>query len=110
MRCARSSKLLLALADHFHDAGEGAVLGRFGQRLATHEQAVAHGTAQTIVKSRSLLFDFLTGADHQFGRRRRRGSAEISNEVGDGEIGFVSYGGNDRDLRRQRLCGRGLHC
>ena len=36
-------KPLLALADEFHGTGEGAVLREFGQGLAAHQQAVAHG-------------------------------------------------------------------
>ena len=57
-----------------------------------HQEAIPHRTAETLVKSRSLVVDFLTGADDEFGRRRRCRCAEISYEVDDGEICLVAYG------------------
>src|ERR1051326_447051 len=40
-------EFLLALANNFHDAGKGAVLGEFGQGLTSHQQAVTHGAAKS---------------------------------------------------------------
>ena len=101
-------EFLLALADEFHHAGEGAVLREFGQGLASHQQAVAHGAAEAIVQSGGVVFDFLARADDEFGGGGGRGSAQVGNEIDDGEIGFVADGGDHAEFRRRRRCGRGL--
>jgi hypothetical protein len=91
-------EFLLALANNFHDAGKGAVLGEFGQGLTSHQQAVTHGAANALVESRGVVFDFLARADHQFGCGRGRRSAEVGDEIDDGEIGFMANSGNNRNL------------
>ncbi len=84
----------------FHHAGEGAVLGQFGEGLASHEEAVAHGAGEALVQGGGLFFDFLARADDEFGGRGRRGSAQVGDEVGDGEIGFVADGGDHGNFGR----------
>ena len=87
-------EFLLALADDFHHAGEGAVLREFGQCLASHEEAVAHGAGEAIVQGGGVVFDFLARTDDEFGGGRGRGGAQVGDEVDDGEIGFVADGGD----------------
>jgi len=89
---------LLALMNEFHHADECAVLREFGEGLAAHQQAVTHGAAEAVIQSGGVIFDFLAGADDEFGRSRGRGSAEVGNEVDDREIGFVADGGDYGDL------------
>ena len=76
------------------------MLRQFGQGLPSHEQAIAHRAVQALVQAGRLFFDLLPRTDHELGCRGWRGRPEIGDEIGDGEIGFVTYGRNDRNLRR----------
>ena len=91
-------ELLLALANEFHHAGEGAVLREFGQGLAPHQQAITHGATEALVQRGGVVFDLLARADHEFGGGRGRGSAEVRDEIDDGEIGLVPDGGDQRNF------------
>src|SRR5208337_4476633 len=81
-------------------AGKSAVLGQFGEGLATHQQAVAHGPAKALAQCGGMFFDLLAGADDEFGRCRRSRCAQVGDEISDGEIGFVADCGDYGDLRR----------
>ena len=43
-----------------------------------------------------MLGDFVLGLGDELGGGRGSGSAEVGGEVGDGEVGFVADGGDDR--------------
>ena len=42
-----------------------------------------------------MLGDLVLGFGNQLGGGGRRGSAQVGDEVGDGEVGLVADGGND---------------
>ena len=54
-------------------------------------------TAQAGGQVRELFEDFAGIGGEDFGSGARGGSAEISNEVGDGEIDLVPHGAYNRD-------------
>jgi hypothetical protein len=60
------------------------------------------------VQGGSVIFHFLARADDQFGGRGRRGSAEVGDEIDDGEVGFVADGGDDGDLGGRDGAGQGF--
>jgi hypothetical protein len=45
-----------------------------------------------------MLGDLVLSFGNELGGGRRRGSAEVGGKVGDGEIGFVTDGGDDGEL------------
>ena len=54
-----------------------------------------HASQERLQRLTQLLFTF----HHQFSRYRGGGRTQVSHKIGNSIINFVSYGGNDRDLR-----------
>ena len=56
----------------------------------------------------NVLGNLVLRLSDEFGRGRGRGSAEIGYKVGDGEVGFVTYRGNDGKAARCNRAGYSL--
>ena len=50
----------------------------------------------------------LPGADDHLGRGGRRGGAEVGDEIGDGDVGLVSDGGDNGNRRGGNSAGDGF--
>ena len=81
------------------DAGFGAGDGNAGEALAGLEELEAAGAFQAGIEAGEVVGDAVLGLGDELGGGGRRGRAEVGDEVGDGEVGFVAYGGDDGNLR-----------
>ncbi len=90
-----------------HDGG-GAVDTAFMQGAGGHGQAIAQGLQHLGVLRGDDIEQAVFGADDELGGGRGRGRAEIGDEIGDGEIGFVADGGDDRHFGCANGAGDGL--
>ena len=83
---------LIPLADEDgFDANAGKGVGRL------HE-AIAGGAENALIEGVYTVSDIVQGGGDEFGGGRGRGSAQIGDEVCDGEVGLVADGGDDGKL------------
>ncbi len=80
------------------DTGFGAGDGNAGQTLPGLEELEAAGALEAGVEAGEVLGDAVLGLGDELGGGRRGGRAEVGDEVSDGEVGFVAYGGDHRNL------------
>ena len=70
-----------------------------GEAFAQAHQLEARGTLETMRLIGQVIGDFVLGLSDEFSGGGWRGSAEVGNKVGDGEVGFVTDRGYDGELR-----------
>src|SRR5690349_22218380 len=66
---------------------------------AEDENSVAHLLGESAAKIGDVVVEFTAGLHDELGGGGRRGGANVGDEIGDGEIGFVADAGDDRNLR-----------
>ena len=85
---------LLPPLNYVANSRHGAVLRQLIQRLPRQYELVAHCASQALPQVADRLFQLVARLDHHLCCRRRSGGAQVGNEIGNGEIGFVSDGGD----------------
>ena len=80
------------------DAGFGAGDGDARETLAGLEELEAAGAFEAGIEAGEVLGDAVLGLGDELGGGRGRGRAEVGDEVGDGEVGFVADGGDHGNL------------
>ena len=76
--------------------------------LARLHELVADGAADTGVEGLDALLDAVLGGGDELGCGGGCGSAEIGDEVRNGEVGLVANGGDDRERGGGDGAGEGL--
>ena len=77
------------------DAGFGAGDGDAGEALAGLKELEVAAAFQAGIEAGEVLCDAVLGLGDELGGGGRRGRAQVGDEVGDGEVGFVADGGDD---------------
>ena len=92
--------------DALHAAGEramehdgGSSRGLFVEAAREHGEAVAHEFGEAGFAAAQAVEHFLALADDHSRGGRGSGGAEVGYEIGNGDVGFVADGGDDRDGR-----------
>ena len=91
---------LIQAVEQGSDARFGAAHGKAREPLARLEQLKTRGALQPMRLRGQMLGDFVLGFGDQFGCGRRRGRAQVGDEVRDGEVGLMPDGGNHRKSAR----------
>ena len=98
----RSSRVIEPLLQSVQQRGQArfhVADGKARQPLAGLQKLEARGAFQAMRLRCETLGDFVLGFGDELGRGRRRWRAQVGGKVRDGEVGFVSDGGNDRQPR-----------
>ena len=74
--------------------------GKAGEALAGLQELETGCAIQTPVEVLHALGDLMLRLGDQLGRGRGCGSAQVSDKVGDGEVGLVAHGGNHGETAR----------
>ena len=90
------------------DARLGAADGQAGEALAGLEELEAGGAVKAVRLSGEMLGDVVLGLGDELGGGGGGGGAEVGDEVGDGEVGFVADGGDDGEARGDDGAGHGF--
>ena len=77
----------------------GSADGQSRQPLSRLEQLKAGGAVEAADEILDPLGNLVLGCGNQFGGGGRGGCAQVGDKIGDGEIGFMTDGGNDRQAR-----------
>src|SRR5258708_14630540 len=85
---------LALLAEEIERTAKTAPGGKLMNAPAELEQAVANLGGQGFAQVSNVLVKFAAGLDDKVGGGRGRGSADIGNQNGDGEVAFVSAAGD----------------
>src|SRR6185312_10873476 len=94
---------LLTAVEGVSDMGESRINGDAGKSLPRLHDSIARGAVEPLRELLQMLFNLMLRLSDQFCGGGGRGSAEVGDEIGDGEVGFVADGGNDGQIR----CGDG---
>ena len=80
------------------DASFGAGDGNAGEALAGLKELEMATAFQAGIEAGEVLCDAVLGLGDELGGGGRRWCAQVGDEVGDGEVGFVAYRGDDGNL------------
>ena len=90
------------------DASFGAADRQAGKPLAGLQQLVARGAVEPVRLLGQPFGDLVLRLCNQFGGSGRRGSAQVGNKIGDGEVGLVANRGDHRQSRSRDRTGDAL--
>ena len=76
-----------------------AAYGLFVQTAREHGEPEMDGAAGLPTASFDAVEQFLTGTNDHLRGGGWGGGAKVGDEIGDGDVGFVADGGNNRDRR-----------
>ena len=82
--------------------------GKAGEALAREHELVTNGAADAGVECLHALLDAVLCGGDEFGGSGRCGSAEVGDEVCDGEVGFVADSGDYGQTGCGNGAGKGL--
>src|SRR5882672_3854816 len=85
---------LALLAQKIERAAKAAARGEFVNATRQFQQAIPNQTSERFAQVSDVLVELGARLDDQLGGGGRRGGANVGNEIGDGEIGFVAYAGD----------------
>ena len=83
-----------AMKEH-GDAGFGAANGQAREALVGMQELEPGCAFETMLIGGEVFGDLVLGFGDELGGGGRSGGAEVGGEVGDGEVGFVTDGGDD---------------
>ena len=89
-------------------AAFGAAHGQAGEALAGLQQLEARGAVQAVRLLGQVLGNLVLRLGDQLGGGRGRGRAQVGDKIGDGEVGFVTYGGDHGKAARCNGAGHAL--
>src|SRR6267154_2264341 len=89
---------LALLAQEIERSAKAATAGKFVNAAAELQQAVAHQAGERFLQVGDVLVKFAASLHHDLGGSGRSGGANVGDEIGDGEIGFVADAGNYRNF------------
>ena len=89
---------LALLAQEIEGAAEPSARGKLVDMAGEFQQAIADQSSQRFAQVGNVLVKFATGLNDQFRGGRRGRSTDVSDEIGDGEIGFVADAGDHRNF------------
>src|SRR5690348_926982 len=96
---------LALLAEQIERAAKTAAAGEFMHAPAEDKDAVAHLLGEGAAEIGDVLIEFAARLHDDFRGGGRRGSANVGDEIGDGEIGFVANAGDNGDARIENCAG-----
>src|SRR5215472_2883215 len=76
------------------------MFAEFLEPLPLQHQPITNAMLQATRESADLFFEVLSRRNHQLRRCRRSRGPQVSDKVGDGEIGLMANGGDEREFRR----------
>src|SRR6266700_2121432 len=86
---------LTLLAEKIERAAEARARGKLVDAARQFQQAVTDQAGEGFAEFGDMFIEFTAGLDNKLGGRGRSGGADIGDEIGDGEIGFVADAGDD---------------
>ena len=93
---------LQSAADAPVQNAERAIDALLPQAALQHREAVAQRLRGLGARGGDAVEQFVARADHHLGGGGRRGRAQVGHEIGDGDVGLVSHGGDHRARSRRR--------
>src|SRR6266704_2056668 len=87
--------LLAEQIERTTDTGAG---GKLMNAAAENQDAIAHLFGESAAQFGDVLVKFAARLNHELGGGGGRGSTDIGDKIGDGEIGFVADPGDDGNL------------
>src|SRR6266851_1667474 len=86
---------LTLLAEKIERAPEARARGKLVDAARQFQKAVADQAGEGFAQVGDMLIEFTAGLDDKLGGGGRSGGADVGNEIGDSEIGFVADAGDD---------------
>ncbi len=90
---------LSLLVEKIERAAESRAGGKLVDAAAENQDAIAHLFRESAAQFGDVLVKFAPRLDDDLGGSGRSGSADVGDEISDGEIGFVADAGDDRNFR-----------
>src|SRR5437667_8485385 len=90
---------LALLAEKIERAAEAAARTEFMNAAAENEDAITNLIAERLAKVGNMFIEFTACLHDKFRGGAGSGGANVRDEVGDGEIGFVADAGDDGNFR-----------